>query len=95
MYHQVNIHLFYVLTKECIYVFCVDLRTESFSTFNIIRLAFITDIYPFKAQWSLYVPPVQHLSILRSAQKVNFCVLCGSENSGYIPVKQSPTGFYN
>jgi hypothetical protein len=29
MYHQFNIHKFYVLPTECIYVFCVDLRTNS------------------------------------------------------------------
>jgi len=29
MYHQFNIHKFYVLPTQCIYVFCVDLRTKS------------------------------------------------------------------
>ena len=29
MYHQFNIHKFYFLTAQCIYVFCVDLRTNS------------------------------------------------------------------
>jgi len=29
MYHQFNIQQFYVLPKQCIYVFCVDLRTNS------------------------------------------------------------------
>ena len=29
MYHQFNIHTFYVLPTQCIYVFCVDLRTNS------------------------------------------------------------------
>ena len=28
MYHQFNIQRFYVLPTECIYVFCVDLRTN-------------------------------------------------------------------
>jgi hypothetical protein len=28
-YHQVNIHKFYVLPTQCIYVFCMDLRTNS------------------------------------------------------------------
>jgi hypothetical protein len=32
------------------------------------------------AQWSLYVPPGQHSTILRSAHTVYLCVLCGSEN---------------
>jgi len=29
MYHQFNIKQFYVLPTQCIYVFCVDLRTNS------------------------------------------------------------------
>jgi hypothetical protein len=29
MYHQFNIQLFYVLPKQSIYVFCVDLRKNS------------------------------------------------------------------
>ena len=29
MYHQSNIPQFYVLPKQCIYVFCVDLRTKN------------------------------------------------------------------
>ena len=38
MYHQFNIQEFYVLPTRCIYVFCVDLRTAIFFSFNIIRL---------------------------------------------------------
>ena len=36
MYHQFNIQQFYVLPTQCIYVFCVDLRTnsDSFPTEN-------------------------------------------------------------
>ena len=29
MYHHFNIQQFYVLPTQCIYVFCVDLRTNS------------------------------------------------------------------
>jgi hypothetical protein len=29
MYHQFNTHKIYVLPTQCIYVFCVDLRTNS------------------------------------------------------------------
>jgi len=29
MYHQFSIQQFYVLSKQCIWVFCVDLRTNS------------------------------------------------------------------
>jgi len=36
MYRQFNIQQFYVLPTHCIYVFCVDLRTNSdFSPYNI------------------------------------------------------------
>jgi len=28
MYHQFNIQQFYVLPTQCIYVFCVDIRTN-------------------------------------------------------------------
>jgi hypothetical protein len=30
MYHLFNIQQFYVLPTQCIYVFCVDLRTNSY-----------------------------------------------------------------
>jgi len=29
IHHQINIQQFYVLPTQCIYVFCVDLRTNS------------------------------------------------------------------
>jgi len=29
MYHQFNLQQFYVLPTQCVYVFCVDLRTNS------------------------------------------------------------------
>jgi len=29
MYHQFNIQQFYILPTQCIYVFCVDLRTNN------------------------------------------------------------------
>jgi len=29
MYRQINVQQFYVLPTQCIYVFCVDLRTDS------------------------------------------------------------------
>jgi len=41
---------------------------------------FIHNSGPFRAQWSLYVPPVEHSQILRSAHTVYSCVLCGSQN---------------
>ena len=44
MYRQFNIQQFYVLPTQCIYVFCVDLRTNSDSLYNINWLIFITEI---------------------------------------------------
>jgi len=45
MYHQFKIQLFYVLPTHCIYVFCVDLRTNShYSLYNINCLVFITQM---------------------------------------------------
>ena len=29
IYHQFNIHKFYILPTQCFYVFCVDLTTNS------------------------------------------------------------------
>ena len=34
----------------------------------------------YTVQWSLYVPPVYHSTVLRSAHTVYLCVLCGSQN---------------
>jgi len=35
MYHQFTIHKFYALPTQCIYVFCVDLRTAIISLYSI------------------------------------------------------------
>ena len=44
MYHQFNIQQFYVLPTQCIYVFCVDLRTNSDISLQSINLrVFITE----------------------------------------------------
>jgi hypothetical protein len=44
MYHQFNIHKLYVLTTQCIYVFCVNLRTGIISLYSINWLVFIIEI---------------------------------------------------
>jgi len=48
IYHQFNIQQFHVLPTQCIYVFCVDLRTNSdyfpISTYSINWLVCITEI---------------------------------------------------
>ena len=55
-------------------------QTAIISLYNINWLVWITQIWPFIAQWSLYLPPVYHSTILSSAHKVYLCVLCGSQN---------------
>ena len=47
MYHQFNIQQFYVLPTQCIYVFCVDLRTYSyyFPTRNVFSVRYEMNIY--------------------------------------------------
>jgi hypothetical protein len=43
MYHQSDIQQFYVLPTECIYVFCVDLKTNrDYCLYKITCLVFIT-----------------------------------------------------
>jgi len=45
MYRQFNIQQFYVLPTQCIYVFCVDLRTKAIiSLYSINWLVFIREI---------------------------------------------------
>jgi hypothetical protein len=38
MYHQFNVHKFYVLPTQCVCVFCVDLRTNSDYFLNTLHL---------------------------------------------------------
>jgi hypothetical protein len=55
MYHYFNIQQFYVLPTQCIYVFCVDLRTNSdYSPIQNYLTGFYNGV---KAQWLLYVSP--------------------------------------
>ena len=45
MYRQFNIQQFYVLPTRCIYVFCVDLRTNNdYFPIGINWLVFVTEI---------------------------------------------------
>jgi len=59
MYRQFNIQQFYVLPTQCIYMFCVDLRTNS-DDFPLqhLLIGFYNRDLTFTVQWSLYVPPV-------------------------------------
>ena len=47
---------------------------------HLTRLTLYLKLPPYKAQWLLYVPPVQHSTILRSPNTVYLCALCGYEN---------------
>ena len=70
MYHQFNIQQFYVLPTQCIYVFCVDLRTNSdYSLYCIkllvciINLCFLRD----KNRIFLYRVSQEECAILRES----------------------------
>jgi len=45
-------------------------------------------------QWSLYVPPVEHSAILRSAHTVYLSVLRGSENKERLFPYTALTGWF-
>ena len=75
----------YVLPAQCVFVFCVDLRTNGYyfpshcvgkmRDFSLILLRIKNNIIlnPSKAQWSLYLPP--GLTYILPAQRVFvFCV---------------------
>jgi len=73
MHHQFNIQQFYVLPTQCIYVFCVDLRTNSdYFTVQYWLVGFYNWDGVCLLRGTFY--------ILRSAHTVYLCVLCGSEN---------------
>ena len=50
MYHQFKIHKFHVLPTQCIYVICVDLRTNS---------NYFTDWF-LKERWGVYGFDLKH-----------------------------------
>jgi hypothetical protein len=57
-YRQFNIQQSYVLPTQCVYVFCVDLRTAIISLYNINRLVCIPQtgcIYCAVRTWCLYI----------------------------------------
>jgi hypothetical protein len=62
MYHQLNIPQFHVLATQCIYVFCVDLRTNS-------------DYFPIRHNWMVCItetelPVSLHNTSLHSTSSV-------------------------
>ena len=64
---------FYVLPTQCVYVFCVDLRTNS-DYFAVQH--WLVGFY----NWDRVCLLRGTFYILRSAHTVYLCVLCGSEN---------------
>ena len=89
MYLQKIIQHFYVLSFQCIYGFCVDLRkTAIISLYNINWLVYITELSPSKDQLSLYVPPDYHSTFLRSSHTLYLCVCINLRtNSDYFPIQ--------
>ena len=74
---------FYVLPTQCIYVFCVDLRTNS-DYFTVLHL-----LVGFYNRDGVCLLRGTFYS-LRSAHTMYLCVLCGSQNKQRLLV-----GFYN
>jgi len=73
MNRQFNIQQFYVLPTQCVYVFCVDLRTNS-DYFTVQH--WLIGFYNWDGACLLR----STFYILRSAHTLYLCVLCGSEN---------------
>ena len=87
MYHQFNIKQFYVLPTQCIYVFCVDLRTNSdYLTVQHWLVVFYNWDGVCLLRGTFY--------ILRSAHRVYLCVLCGSENKQRLFHSTAMTGWF-
>jgi hypothetical protein len=55
MYRQFNIQQFYALPTHCVYVFCVDLRTNRGTDYNVM----------YKIQANLRIKMVNHCIIQR------------------------------
>ena len=72
-YHQFNSNQFCVLPTRCVYVFCVDMRTNS-DYFTVQH--WLVGFY----NWDGVCLLRGTFYILRSAHTVYLCVLCGYEN---------------
>ena len=97
MYHQFNIQQFYVLSTHCIYVFCVDLRTNKLFSYTTL-----TDWF-YNRDLTLYSPVVTICTASLTFNNSTFCphsvsyVFCVDlgTNSDYFPIQHKPTGFHN
>ena len=97
MYRQFNIQQFYVLPTQCVYVFCVDLRTNS-DYFPIQHE--LTGFY--NRDLTLCIPVVNIYTASLTFNNSTFCpysvfVFCMDlrTNSDYFPIQHELTGFYN
>jgi len=90
MFHQFHIEQFYVLPTQCVYVFCVDLRTNS--DYFIVQ-HWVVDFY----NW--YGVCLRHgtFYILRSAHSVFLYFVWIWEQTAIISLYSSNwlVGFYN
>ena len=95
IYHQFNIHQFYVLPTQCICVFCVDrINRLVFITEMVVCLlrgtdwVFIYNSNSSKAQGSIYVPPfnIHKFYVLLTQIVYVFCVDLRT-NSDYFPIQ--------
>jgi len=97
MYHQFKIHQFYVLSTQCIYVFCMDLRTNSdyFPTQHQLTGFYNRDLTLYSPVVTIRTTSLTFI-ILRSAQTVFLCVCADLKtNSSYVHIQHEVTGFYN
>jgi hypothetical protein len=64
-------------------------QTAIISLYSINWLVFIRDIYPFKAQWLLYVPPgLTFNNFTFCPNSVFMCFMDLRTNSDYFPIQQ-------
>ena len=89
MYRQCNIQQFYVLPTQCIYVFCVDLRTNS--DYFPIQL-YLTGLY--NRDLTIYSPLVTICTTNLTFNNSTFCPQCIymfcvdlRTNSDYFPIQ--------
>ena len=81
MYHQFSIHNSTSCPTQCIYVFCMDLRTNSdLCHLQHKLIGFYNRDGVFTARYGLSKYNSGLNKNLRSAHTVYLCVLCGSEN---------------
>jgi len=88
MYHQFNIQQFYVLPTQCIYVFCVDLRTEIFFPYSTL-----TGFY--NRYLTLYSPVVTIRTTSLTFSNSTFCPHSVSVSFVWISEQTAIISLYN